>query len=88
VQRRPAPVDSGAATPAISSMATQQPEYGTLMIAALLILALLFAGQWIISYVTPGDDPHALFPWFGIGAAAIVVVGLGIYVFSGWRSRR
>lgn len=49
---------------------------GTLTIAALLTLALVFAATWIVFYVTPGRDPASLFPWFGLAAAAIVVGGL------------
>jgi hypothetical protein len=81
------PVDIEAVPLAISAMATRAPEYGTLVIAALLLLALFFAGQWIISYVTPGGHPYALLPWFAAAAGVIVVVGLGIYIFSGWRRR-
>lgn len=66
----------------------QPPEYGTLIIAALLVLALLFAGYWIIVYVQPGGHPQTLFPWFGGAAAAIVVVGMIIYLSLGSRNRR
>jgi membrane protein implicated in regulation of membrane protease activity len=60
------------------------PEYGTLIIAALLILALAFAGNWIIAYVQPGRSPRALLWWFGIAAIAIVVGGLAVYMRP-WR---
>jgi hypothetical protein len=69
----------------MSDMATGRPEFSTLVIAALLILGLLFAGQWIISYVTPGGNPYGLMPWFAIAGAAIVVVGLIIYMLPGRR---
>ncbi len=59
---------------------SQPPERGTLVTAALLVLGLTFAGYWIVFYVTPGDDPGALLPWFGIAAAAIVVLALLAYV--------
>jgi hypothetical protein len=55
------------------------PEYGTLVIAALLLLALTFAGYWILFYVEPGHDPRALLPWFGGAAAAIVVAGILVF---------
>ena len=55
------------------------PEYGTLVISALLLLALAFAGTWVITYVRPDANPWALLPWFGIAAAAIVVFGLLAY---------
>jgi hypothetical protein len=58
----------------------QPPEFGTLVIAALLLLALAFAGSWVITYVRPDANPWALLPWFGIAAAGIVVFGLLAYV--------
>jgi hypothetical protein len=63
----------------------QPPESGTLVIAALLILALVFAGEWIITYVQPGGHPAALFPWFLGAAAAILVVAFVIYLSRGRR---
>ena len=54
--------------------------YGTLIIAALLVLALVFAASWIALYVQPGRDPSVLFPWFGGAAAFIVVLGLLVYL--------
>ena len=62
------------------------PERGTLLIAALLILALIFAGEWILTYVRPGANPWALLPWFGIAALVIVVVGLVVYLAGGRKS--
>lgn len=56
--------------------ASEPPESSTLIIAALLILALAFAGSWIITYVQPGGDPWRLLRWFGAAAAVILVVGL------------
>ena len=58
----------------------QPPEHGTLLIAALLILALLFAGYWIMTYVQPGANPWALLPWFGLAAAVIILLGLLTYL--------
>jgi LPXTG-motif cell wall-anchored protein len=46
-----------------------------MVVAALLVLALLFAGHWIISYVTDGN-PWTILPWFGIAAAVIILLGL------------
>jgi len=60
-------------------------EYGTLVIAALLILGLLFAGAWINAYVSTDGVPHHLWQWFG-GAAAAIVVGAVLYYLLG-RSR-
>ena len=59
----------------------EAPESGTLVIAALLILALLFAAYWIITYVTPGANPWLRVPLFGIAAAGIIVVGIVTVVF-------
>ncbi|HZR84445.1 MAG TPA: hypothetical protein VFD92_25325 [Candidatus Binatia bacterium] len=52
------------------------PELGSLIVAALLLLAIAFAGSWIIAYVTPGVNPWSLLPWFGAAALAILVAGL------------
>ncbi len=58
----------------------EPPERGTLLIAALLLLALAFAGSWIAVYVEPGSNPKALLPWFGIGALVIIIWGLVNYL--------
>jgi hypothetical protein len=42
---------------------------GTLVIAALLTLGLVFAASRILLYVEPGGDPRALVPWFGAAVA-------------------
>ena len=56
-------------------------DYGTLVIAALLILALAFSGCWIFAYVEPGQkNPWWLLPWFGVAAVVILVVGLVRYL--------
>jgi len=52
------------------------PENSTLLIAALLLLGLAFAGSWIIAYVQPDTDPNAIVPWFLLAAGLIVVVGV------------
>ena len=58
-------------------MASDQPlRGGTLTAAALIILGIVFAGHWIISYVDGTSDPWALTPWYGAVAGAIVVCGL------------
>ncbi|MDX2168292.1 MAG: hypothetical protein SF182_14555 [Deltaproteobacteria bacterium] len=59
--------------------------YGTMIISALLILCLIFAGLWILRAVGPQHDPQVLFPWFGAAAVTIVVVGIGAYVTGRWR---
>ena len=69
-------------------MASGTPEGGTLIIAALLILAIIFAGYWIIDYAQTGGPPSGIVPWFAICAAAIVVVGLAVMLLRGGSSRR
>ena len=62
-------------------MPTDTPsDYGTLVIAALLILALAFSGSWIFAYVEPGSNPWFLLPWFGVAAVVILVLGLVLYL--------
>jgi hypothetical protein len=63
-------------------MASGTPEAGTLIISALLILALAFAGYWIFEYAQTGGAPVNVLPWFGV-AAAIVVVGLVVVIARG-----
>jgi hypothetical protein len=57
---------------------------GVLIIAALLILALIFKKMWISAYVAPNADPHDLFAWFP-GAAVLIVVG-GVAIIR-WHER-
>ena len=54
----------------------EPPEHGTLVIAALLLLAISFAGSWILAYVRPGTNPWSILPWFGVAAAIIVILGI------------
>ena len=68
-------------------MAGNTPEGGTLIIAALLVLALGFAGYWIIEYAQTGGPPSGLFPWFGAVALAIIVIGLGAVLLRGGTRR-
>ena len=64
-------------------MAGNTPEGGTLIISALLILAIVFAGYWIMEYASTGGPPSGILPWFGTIAALIVVVGLAILLRRG-----
>jgi hypothetical protein len=64
----------------------QTPEAGTLLIAALLLLLLGFAGTWIFAYVQPGRNPWAIVPYFLGAAGVIVVVGLLAIVVRGRRA--
>ena len=62
-------------------------EQGTLVIIALLVLSLVFAGLWINSAVEPGGNPRGLLPWFGGAAVVIILLGFIIYWVQ-TRSRR
>jgi hypothetical protein len=66
-------------------MASGTPEGGTLIIAALLILALGFAGYWIMLYAQTGGPPTGILPWFTVAAAGIVIVGLAALLIRGRR---
>ncbi len=61
----------------------QPPEIGTLIIAALLILAIVFAGYWISAYAGASGRPWGVLPWFGAAAVAIVAVGALAYLRRG-----
>ncbi len=52
----------------------QSPEAGTLLTAALLLLALGFVGYWI--YTTAGNEPRVLAPWFLAAAVGLVVLAI------------
>lgn len=69
---------------------SQPPETGTLVIAALLLLVLGFAGYWIVEYADPGraGAPWVLVQWFGLGAVVIIVVGLLVFMRRGSGSGR
>jgi len=56
---------------------------GTLVIAALLTLGLVFAASWITYYVTPGGDPRSLWPWFGLAGTVSVGLAVASYVRRG-----
>ncbi|MGD9763510.1 MAG: hypothetical protein AB7V27_07345 [Candidatus Binatia bacterium] len=69
-------------------MPDQGPEYATMTIAALLVLAIIFAGFWVVFYVQPGHDPRTLWRWFGIAAGIIIVLGCVLFVARGRRRER
>jgi uncharacterized BrkB/YihY/UPF0761 family membrane protein len=64
------------------------PEYGTLLIAGLLLLLLVFAGFWIDAAVTPGGKPWNAIPWFLLAAAAMTAAGIGYYIAPNRRRRK
>ncbi len=67
-------------------MAEEQPSgNGTLVIAALLVLALLFSCYWILSVVNSGERPSVL--WFGLAAALVVALGFVGYGYGYGRGR-
>ena len=53
----------------------KSPGQGSLIVAALIVLAILFTGHWIVSYVH-SSDPWALIPWYGVAAVIIIVFGI------------
>ncbi len=61
----------------------EPPEAGTLIIAALLLLVLGFAGYWIADYAASSGKPWDAVPWFLAAGAAIVVVGIVVYLRRG-----
>jgi hypothetical protein len=52
------------------------PREGSLIVAALIILGLVFGGHWIISYVNDDANPWAIVPWYGMVAVVIVLFGI------------
>lgn len=48
---------------------------GSLIVAALIVLAIVFTGHWIVSYVRT-TNPWAIIPWYGVGAVLIIVFGM------------
>jgi FtsH-binding integral membrane protein len=52
----------------------KSPSQGSLIVAALIVLGIVFAGHWIVSYVR-SSDPWAIIPWYGVAAVLIIVVG-------------
>ena len=52
----------------------QSPGQGTLIVAALIVLGIVFAGHWIVSYVQ-SSNPWAIIPWYGVAVVLIIVCG-------------
>jgi len=50
------------------------PGKGTLVVAALIVLGIVFTGHWIVSYVQ-STNPWAIIPWYGVAAVLIIVLG-------------
>jgi hypothetical protein len=69
--------------------AIRPPEFGTLVIAALLLLVLGFAGYWIIQYANPDLvlTPWDLIKWFLVGGVIIIVLGFLLFVGTTRSSR-
>jgi hypothetical protein len=54
-------------------------QTGTLIIIAIVVLALLFAGIWIDSAANASSNPSALLPWFAAATGIIIVIALVAY---------
>lgn len=54
-------------------------EGGTLLMAALLVLGLAFAGAWVIGYVSGDGPPWQLVRYFAIAAAGVILVALAAF---------
>jgi hypothetical protein len=52
----------------------KSPSHGSLIVAALIVLGIVFAGHWILSYVQT-TNPWAIIPWYGVAAILIIVLG-------------
>ena len=53
----------------------KSPGQGSLIVAALIVLGIVFAGHWIISYVNT-NNPWSIIPWYGVAAVLIIVFGI------------
>jgi hypothetical protein len=51
------------------------PREGSLIVAALIVLGLVFAGHWIVTYVNH-TNPWAITPWYGLAVLVIILFGL------------
>jgi len=52
----------------------KSPGQGSLIVAGLIVLGIVFAGHWIVSYVQ-STNPWAIIPWYGVAAVLIIVFG-------------
>ena len=53
----------------------KSPGQGSFIVAGLIVLGILFAGHWIVSYVQT-TNPWAIIPWYGVAAVLIIVFGI------------
>jgi len=52
----------------------KSPSQGSLIVAGLIVLGIVFAGHWIVSYVQ-SSNPWPIIPWYGVAAVLIIVFG-------------
>ena len=52
----------------------KSPGQGSLIVAGLIVLGIVFAGHWIVSYVQ-STNPWAIIPWYGVAAVLIIAFG-------------
>ena len=53
----------------------KSPLEGRLIVAALIVLGIVFAGHWNVSYVQ-NSNPWAITPGYGGAVALIIIIGL------------
>lgn len=53
----------------------KSPGQGSLIVAALIVLGIVFAGHWIVSYVQT-SNPWSIIPWYGGAAVLVIVFGI------------
>jgi hypothetical protein len=56
-------------------LSEKSPGQGSLIVAALIVLGIVFTGHWIVSYVQT-TNPWAIIPWYGVAAVLIIVFGI------------
>ena len=52
----------------------KSPGQASLIVAGLIVLGIVFAGHWIVTYVQ-STNPWAIIPWYGVAAVVIIVAG-------------
>ena len=62
------------------TMPNDEPlQMSTLIVVAIIVFGLVFAGSWIYSDANASGNPSALIPWFAAAAGTLVVLALLAY---------